>query len=300
MPEMIDLLTDEPNESHELGQLRAVLLRRDRELVVEQQTEIDSLRQRIAELETLISETANRAQAVEEVLVEAVRCSERPTGELGLALKPEIDQAIYSSARDDGTLLAEALYPVIGPAIRKMVASMFTLDKDKSGRSFRVEQILLIERSTGLMLASTATHADALEDADVVSGMIDALTSFVQDAFEAPEEDGLSDLRVGDLSVLVETGPKAVLASVVRGIPSQDFKDAAALTLESFHRTYGAELAHFDGTIDVFDGAADLLGDLHSGAGSHAQASEGSPWAILAVAIVLIVTIVLVALAVAS
>lgn len=272
----IDLVDAERDMSY----LRSVLLRPTSELLEQQRQEIEALQTRILHLEQLVADTAGRARAVDEVLVEAVRESKRPTGQLGTALQPEIEQAVYASARTEGSSLAEALYPVIGPAVRKMIAAMFT--PDSGGNAFTVEQILLIDRSTGLMLASTATDARALDDADVVSGMIDALTTFVQDAFHSSEGDGLQDLRVGDLSLLVETGPSAVLASVVRGIPTQSYRDGASQTLEDIHVAYANEFAHFDGSIDAFDGVAETLGDLHEFA--SAQSSATSRWSLFAVA----------------
>ncbi len=250
------------DRDRDLNQVRSVLLAPSNDLLEQQRLQIEALSERIVHLENLVADTTGRAHAVDEVLVDAVRQSIRPVGELGIVLQPEIDHAIYTSARTENTMLAEALYPVIGPAVRKMIAAMFRPD---SGNAFYVEQILLIERSTGLMLTSTATDERALDDADVVSGMIDALTSFVQDAFATSSNDGLQDLRVGDLSLLVETGPHAVLASVVRGIPTQSYRNDAASTLESLHVTYAEELASFDGSVEPFDGAGQVLGDLHEG-----------------------------------
>lgn len=261
---MIDLVQ---GESQQLDELRSVLLRDDREVLERQRVLIETLTKRIAELEKMIVDTSGRTEAVEEVLLDVLASNSREKGELGDVLRPEIEHAIHSSARVEDTMLADAIYPVIGPAIRKMVADMFTRDSNKDGKAFSVEQVLLIERSTGLMLASTATDQGALDDADVVSGMIDALKTFVQDAFEADKNDGLSDLRVGDLSVLIESGPKAILASVIRGIPTQDYRNGASQTLEDVHIQFEHELNAFDGTTDPFEPAADLLSDLHEGSG---------------------------------
>lgn len=283
---MIDLVH---TESQQLNELRSVLLRDDREVLEEQRLVIETLVERVAELERMLIDTSGRTQAIQEVLVESIANSTRSEGELGDALRPEIEHAIYSSARIEDTRLAEAIYPVVGPAIRKMVADIFTLDKSKGGQAFSVEQVLLIERSTGLMLASTATDEGALEDADIVSGMIDALKTFVQEAFEADDRDGLSDLRVGDLSVLIESGPRAILASVVRGIPSQDYRDSAARTLEEVHMQFAGELDAFDGTVDPFAHAGDLLGDLHSTSiASQKSSSQRSLLLVAALAMVIV------------
>lgn len=303
-PVEIDLASND----EDLARLRSVLLRPNNVVVEEQQREIeqlrarisemddlrksllefDALRARISELEHLVIDLTGRTTLIDEVLVDAVTNTDRETGELGVALQAEIEHAVHVSARADEATLADALYPVIGPAIRKMIAAMFTIDKDQDGKSFSVEQVLLIERSTGLMLASTATNAQALEDADVVSGMIDALTSFVQEAFAASANDGFSDLRVGDLTLLVETGPNAVLASVVRGIPSQDYRTAASRTLESIHVEYDNDLSNFDGSIDVFDEIGANLEELHQLTPTR---SNRSLFAVFLVAMVVLVAL---------
>ncbi len=288
--QLIDL---DANESRQLDELRSVLLRSDREVVEAQRRQIDELVARVHRLEQTLYDIAERKEVVDEVLVDAITSSKREAGELGLALRPEVEHAIFSSARTEDTMLAEAIYPVLGPAIRKMIADLFTLDKNKAGQPFVVEQVLLIERSTGLLLASTATNEEALEDADVVSGMIDALKTFVQEAFTADENDGLSDLRVGDLSVLVESGPNAILASVVRGIPSQDYRNGAAEALEGIHGRYASELALFDGSLDPFVGVADVLGELHANAAKSKAMSSTRSLVMVAVLVMVTAAVIL-------
>ncbi len=294
---MIDLVSENSDSSSdELAALRSVLLAPDRELIERQRSEISALQERVDDLEELIRKAAS-AEGVDEVLVEAIRKSKRPTGDLGTAIEPELRHAFHISARSHRTEMAEAIYPLIGPAVRKMVAAMFSLDKDNAGRSFRVEQILLIDRETGLMIASTATEQRAIEDADVVSGMLDAVASFVQDAFEAPAGESLEDLRVGDLSVLVENGPRAALASVVRGAPTPEYRAAAAMALEDIHCDYAIQLATFDGSVEQFDGIPDLLAGLHNGA-SASDSGNDSAGALLILLIASVMCILLVSLGV--
>lgn len=286
---MIDLASQGPGGSREIEELRSVLLAPDRELVEEQRSQIEALRERIDELEQRILVQIDEAvtpQSVDEVLVPAISNSSRPTGEIGEALEPEMRHAFHIAARTSRDEMAEAIYPLVGPAVRKMVASMFSLDRENTGRSFRVEQILLIDRETGLMIASTATEQRALEDADVVSGMLDAVCSFVQDAFEAPAGEGLEDLRVGDLSVLVENGPRAALASVVRGAPTPEYRDSAAQLLEDVHCDYAVQLATFDGSVERFEGLPDVLGKLHSDSQLISGNADGKTLAMFLVAIV--------------
>lgn len=277
-----------------IDEVRSVLLGgRDSE-VANLQARVDELTETVRQLEQLIVELNDRADSVGEVLVDAVAKPQESPGELGSALRPEIELAVHESARTDSVVLAEALYPVLGPAIRRMIAAMFTIDRNNPGETFIVEQVLLIERESGVLLAAVHRNPADAENSDMVSGMLDAIRLFVQDAFETDEHDGLTDLRVGQTSVLVEWGPKAVLASVVNGIPTDEYRASAALTLERLHVTHARPLENFVGDISAFDDSLDTLGQLRA-QGEPPKSRRG--WYAAAVMVALIVIIVLLIMA---
>lgn len=274
-------------DTHEaqLEQVRTVLFGSERD-------ELLDLRARVTHLEQLVLEQTNRADTVGEILVDAVRTPERDTPELGGALRPEVEFAIRDSAFSDSSILAEALYPVMGPAMRKMIANLFSADSDQSGRSFSVEQVMLIHRESGVLLAAAAGSDKQLEEADIVSGMLDAVRMFVQDAFDKSDHDGLQDLRVGDTSVLVEWGPEAVLASVVSGIPTETYRTQATTYLEEFHVRFDDQLESFAGNIGPFSPAESELLTLHKNAQPSAVEKHRSKIIGLLVLIVIIAIIV--------
>lgn len=256
-----------------LDEIRSVLFSSERE-------ELEMLRRRVAELEALqarvgrleaetkrldeleamLLKKGDRAMTVAKVLPAAVDPERSDVERLSIAMKPSTTRAIHYSARDESGDLALALYPVIGPAVRKMIANMFSVGTD--GASFTVRQVLLIERESGLLLASSALADEDAQDADIVSGMLDAIRLFVQDAFDASEDDGLQDLRVGNTSVLVEWGPQAVLASVVDGPPDEAYRIRAAKLLELLHVQYESQLSADSGISETLDEAVPLLHDL--------------------------------------
>jgi len=286
------------NGQAELDQIRAVLIgdhaRELDALRTSHASQIQALRARIEELEAALDGQRNRSELVGDVLPAAVRI-DRPKGELGQALQPDVEYAIGSSARNDSSVLAEALYPVLGPAVRKMVANMLTPESLRDGRTFQVEQLLLIERETGLVLAASALDESKLEDADVISGMMDAIRRFVQEAFDADDHDGLRDLRVGDTSVLVEWGPRAVLASVVTGVPDEEFRVQSAITLEAIHRDYEQPLANFSGDLAPFTGASEQLSSFQGETISRTSTSKVKAFLPI-IAVVVLVVIAIVAL----
>lgn len=256
-----------PSDDAKLEQLRAVLVGPEQSELTQLRNRVNELEQmegRLIALEAIIMTTDERATAVAEVLVDAVTAPDREVGALGTALTPEIEHAVHASARDDSQVLAEALYPVMGPALRKMIADVFSSDSGDAGKSFKVQEILLIDRHAGLMLASSSLGTERRQDSDLVSGMLDAIASFVQDAFGQSDQDGLQDLRVGDTSVLVEWGPEAVLASVVTGLPTASYRHRAAETLEKIHVRYADELASFSGDSAPFRTTQPVLNSLAS------------------------------------
>lgn len=193
------------------------------------------------------------------------------------ALTPTVELAIRTSVRRDPQPLADAIFPVIGPAIRRAIAAAidgliesmnraaelafslkalrWRIEAWRTGRSFgevviahrlrySVEQIFLIQRDSGLLLA----HVSRVEAVvpDVVSGMLTAIQEFVRESFSLTSRESLRTLQAGELTVLLEQGPTAVLAAVIRGYAPQ----AAAVRLqelnESLHRDYGESLEQYD------------------------------------------------------
>jgi len=285
-----------------LDELRNVLFQSERE-------ELEELRRRVAqlegfaarigalegvpgrvdEIESLLLERADRAETIGGVLPDAIAHDEQNVEQLSLAMKTPTARAIYHSARDESGDLALALYPVIGPAVRKMIASLFSVGPP-DGAPFSVRQVLLIERESGLLLAASALEGGENQDADVVSGMLDAIRLFVQDAFDADEADGLQDLRVGNTSVLVEWGPRAVLASVVDGVPDDAYRLRAAQLLENLHVKYQQDLSASSGVISSLDNAIPLLHDLQV----SSVPERKFPWPLVIAVTVLLLVIALI------
>ena len=251
----------------------------------------DRLSEQLAALEALVGAPDGRTVAVGEVLVGAVSNVGEDVGVLGRVLQPEVEHALYGSARADSTVLAEALYPVMGPAMRKMITSLFTAGPAASrGELFVVTELLLIERSSGVLLASSLSDPSQ-GDSDIVSGMLDAIRMFVEQAFDSPEHDGLRDLRVGDTSVLVEWGPKAILASVIKGVPTNDYRDAAAATLEQIHLEHAEPLENFDGRVQSFESVEPTLDALRNGATPKTSVAKRRP-ALTALAVLVVIVLV--------
>ena len=221
------------------------------------------------------------------VVAEAIQLRRKQGGDEALsdALAPTIETALRESVRKDPATLADALFPVMGPAIRKSILETLRSFLDsfneimdqslswqglkwrfealRTGRSFtevvllhslvfRVEQVFLIHRKTGLPLGHAVAPAVATQDPSLVSGMLSAIQDFVRDSFHTVEGQGLGRMNVGELDVWVEQGPQAIIAAVIRGIAPHALRDTLAETLESIHRMYAMQLEVFDGNTAPF------------------------------------------------
>ena len=208
------------------------------------------------------------------------------------AIAPSVETAITTSVRRNPKPLADALFPVIGPAIRKAIAHTLGAMLDslnrtvehsvsikalrwrltawRTGRSFaevvllntlvyRVEQVFLIHARTGLLLQHVAAESVTTQDADMVSGMLTAIRDFARDSFGGRMDDTLDTFRVGDLSGLIEHGPHAYLAAVVRGTAPADLRQTLQRAIESIHLTQIADLEAFDGDAARFEDTRPVL-----------------------------------------
>ena len=263
-------------DTRELAELRELLVGGERR-------QLDELRRRLDTFEVSPEEMAEHLPAA--IAVRGAR-----DGQLARALAPTIEGAISESVRRNPREIATAIFPVLGPAIRKAVAETMTGLVDSINRAiehslsprglrwrleawrtgvpfaevvikhalvYRVEQAFLVHAETGLLLMHVPD--DTAQDADVISGMLTAIGDFVTDSF-APRATGeLRTFTVDDLCVLVETGPRAYIAAVVRGVPPASLRDRLARVLESIHLRHATALARFDGNAAPFADTRPLL-----------------------------------------
>ena len=256
-----------------------------RELLIgDEKRVLQELQQRVTALETP-EELAN-------ILPDAIALRTAQDKKLARALSPTIEEAISESVKRSPQQIALAIFPILGPAIRKAIAETMagfvnTLNRAiehslslrglqwrieawrsgvpyaqvviKHALVYRVEQVFLIHRETGLPLAHVAQGDRDTQDADVISGMLTAIRDFVTDSFDAGSEAGLRTFVVGDVTVLVEAGPKALLAAVVRGQHPTEFLERLQGTLETIHLQFATPLSRFDGDPAPFEMTKPLL-----------------------------------------
>ncbi|MEM7017282.1 MAG: hypothetical protein AAF512_08075 [Pseudomonadota bacterium] len=213
--------------------------------------------------------------------------------DLGQALQMPVTECLQKSVEQDTKMIADALFPVMGPAIRKSINEAFKtflhslnvlLEQGLSPRRqvlwraqarlrgmsyaafvlqktllYRVEQTFLIHRETGLLLQHISQPGTTLADSDAVSAMLTAIQDFIQDSFSVSKTEELASVEIGEYTVWLERGPHAVLACVIQGNAPRAFRQTMYSTLIDVHQQFPTELSAFDGDPEPFEPCHPLL-----------------------------------------
>lgn len=227
-----------------------------------------------------------RAEEISRALPDAISLGISRDKRIARALQPTIDTALKSSVDQNPKIIADAIFPALGPAIRKaisatlmgMVQSLnhilnqsfslqglkWRIEAMRTQKSFaevvllhtlvyRVEQIYLIHRLTGVLLTHVGAEQVENRDPDLISGMLTAIQDFVKDSFDSESGEMLDTLRMGgDHNVWIEHGPDAIMAAVIRGTPPEELRTRFRNILDRVHELYGTSLRDFDGQTKPF------------------------------------------------
>ncbi len=264
-------LKDKVNELNELDELRSLILG------IEE-----------AKLEQFYEKLDNSqitAEDISQILPEAMVLGTMRDEQLSEAIVPNVEQAIQSSVDRDINVLSQAIFPIIGPATRKAIATAldemlqsfnyalehsispeslkWRIEAKQTGKSFaevvllrtllfRVEQVFLIHKHSGLMLQHVVADQVAIQDPSLVSAMLTAIQDFVKDSFKVRKNDGLHTLEFGELTIWIEEGPTSVLAGIIRGNAPEDLRFIFKNSIEKIHLKLGQEIRNFSGDTEVF------------------------------------------------
>ncbi len=245
---------------------------------------LDSL---VRRLEAPESRTAD----VADVLPDAVTRSYNTDERLGKALSQPLEYTLSEAIRREPKKFADALFPVMGPAIRKAISEAIkstlqtinTAIEEKSWvnqykawragvplaqyvfqRSvvYRIDEVYLVDPESG-RLVSYLHHPDAgVKDEDAVSAMLTAIQDFVRDSFAHGAGGGLDSVVIDEFTVLISQGPHAMLACVVRGAPPSELKVELNSINERIHLRHSEALSDFDGVAGSIPGLDAELQDL--------------------------------------
>lgn len=302
---------DDAAPAPEFERLRELLLGRERR-------ELAAAHARIAELEARQQDLPRRLPGA---AVEALH-EERDNPRVSEALSGPVAQALGSAVQKNRQGLVDALFPILGPMIRKSIAealrslvsnlngaieSSFTprglkwrLEAWRGGvpyaqvvlrhrLAYGIDHLFLIERDSGLVLHHASAPGLPPLDADAIAGMLTALGDFVDDSIGDDSGGALDAAQVGEYLVWVEHGPRANLACFMHGVPPAELRTVLKQRLEEVHAQLvalpeGADLQAIGG--DAFArqllDPAAMLQDVGAG-DAVAAAPAASRWPLLLV-----------------
>lgn len=234
---------------------------------------LDSIAERVEHRET-------RAGDVADVLPEAVHQAHQRDSELVESLTEPVGECLQKAFRDDPQTYSDALYPVMGPALRKSIAQTlkefaqqinqavehsltpkglkWRVQAARAGISFgdfvlqrtllyRIEQAYLISRENGLLIEHVHHAASKIKDSDAVSAMFTAIQDFVKESFSPDRTGRLESADMGEFTLWAVHGPHALLVCVIRGVPPVALRSELSAILERIHFRYGEAVRNYSG-----------------------------------------------------
>lgn len=248
---------------------------------------VDRYRKRL----TVLQSDVDEVQSLLKLLEEQVNDKEA----LIATITPVMSDAISSSIRNSRDEMIEALYPIMGRLVsravteamrdlarsidhqmrdtfgfanikRRVQARVFGIsDADlviRTALPFRTEEIFLIHRESGLLLAHLSSGDDLDSDSDLISGMLTAIRSFVQDAFGRDTDGQLDTIQYGTMQILIESGRYTYLAAVVHGVEPAGYRTQLRDRLHQIEHEHFRTLRDYDGDASQLAGVAEPLTPL--------------------------------------
>ncbi|MEM9479935.1 MAG: hypothetical protein AAGA58_09815 [Verrucomicrobiota bacterium] len=199
---------------------------------------------------------------------------------LAAALEPVMRENIVRGLKENPAVIIDIVYPVLGRVVRKSISeairslinsiedsarSTFSLRRLKwrfqamrEGRPYtqillenrlvyRVEEVMLIHRRTGLLAMHESMKPEHGEDRELVSGMLTAIEDFARDSFKLDDGANLSSFHFGDLQLIIKASPHALLAAAVRGAPPHSVHEVLDDALVTIHERCLNQLRNYDG-----------------------------------------------------
>lgn len=251
---------------NDLDKLKSLLFGAEKE-------SLDSIRERVERPET-------RAVDVADILPEAIYQSHKNGDHLAVSLRAPVGECLEQAIHEDPKKYGDALYPVMGPAIRKSIMEAlraiaqqvnqaveqsltpqglrWRFEAWRSGVPFgdyvlqktllyRVEQAYLISRENGLLMAHAHHDVASIKDSDAVSAMFTAIQDFVKESFSPDRSGRLESADMGEFTLWAVHGPHALLVCVIRGVPPGGLRAELSGILERVHFRYGEAMRTFAG-----------------------------------------------------
>lgn len=230
-----------------MEKLKSILLREERE--------------KVDKLETIVENKKDLSERVDPIIEEHIR---KLQTEFPDHYKAVVNRMMEQKIQESSEEIVNAIYPVLGQMIKKYISYQFQMLKDSidqqinttfSGKGMigrikaslfgvkpsevilsnidkpLISEVFVIQRNSGLLIASASVHKTI--DQDVVAGMLTAIKSFVEDAFDSGQQ-SLGSIEYDTHKIIIQNFPNYYIAVAMQGSISAKHKDELADRLLSF------------------------------------------------------------------
>ncbi len=137
-----------------------------------------------------------------------------------------------------------------------------------------LDEILIIEKKTSLLLAQGSRLEKSEADRDLVVAMLSAITDFIRTSFSKKNSE-LNEISFGDSKIILFENVYFYAAVVVHGSPDLEFNNNLESLLSDIHLKYRDSLKNFKGSMDGLQGIVDILNEFINS--SNAVTYPGGP-----------------------
>lgn len=254
----------------------------------------DHLADEQAKLRLKIEDKESFTASLEPVIADTLERKIANSGEeMAEVVAPLMAPAIKKQIHDSRDDMVEALHPIIGQTVKRAVAEAVRklvkeinqrLDRAFNAQGswrrfkgklagvpeplavlpqilpFAVDNVFLIARKTGLLMAhvSADTHTESDAKAQMVSSMLTALQDFIKDAIAENASD-LHEFRHGAGITYVVASPRVLLAASTHGVAPGEFSPLLERALHRIQNSCYHAIVNFDGDTATMDATRPIM-----------------------------------------
>ena len=223
-------------------------------LLTEEHEFADSISKKVEELRTIVLQKNELSEKVDPIIDDRL---DEFVQEIPSTLGPTITEALKEEIKNSQDAVVEALFPIIGKMIKKYIAHEMKLlsenisNKTKKAISVknwfrktkakaqgissgdlaisdyakpRLVQMFVIEKNSGILIADYSPLSKDTIDKEMVAGMLTAIKSFVEDAFEGGDQN-LEMIEYELFTIHIQNFYSYYIAAVISGAYSMMFKE---------------------------------------------------------------------------
>lgn len=221
-------------------------------LLDEDRIEINALREEIAHLKTIIKDKKLLDKEVGPIISEHLN---QYTKDIPKNLGKSITKTLKLEIENSQDKIVDILYPIMGKLIKKYIQKEFEKLSEQINKKLKrrfsfggikrkiksiftgvkeedivveelsetkIEELFIIEKNSGLLKGNYSTTNTI--DKDVLSGMLTAIKSFVEDALKTGNDD-LETIEYGLYNIHIQNFNTYYIASVIHGVFDISFKE---------------------------------------------------------------------------